>query len=245
MAYNPSGEASSPVTGAGARAKIAISNATLGISYSVSFHVQPIKPPASLASPNDWTYDSGTGGPWAFLTSGGTWAGTEAGIVETMNALLAELKLGYGSQWTLALRALHHWNNSLGRYQRCSPFPTVAGVTGTFGTNPSGATDPTLGNVTALSLPCFLAPSSSNTKVGKALVRLPAWELNAPAKRVRGVTSATGASGIITAHVTSLIGYLAGAATRVVGVNGGQIDNIADVDVAPCPRIARAAGIIS
>lgn len=245
MAYTPSGEASSPSTGAGAKATIAISNPTLGISYTVSFHVQPIKPPASLGAPNDWTYDSTTGGPWSFLTSGGTWAGTEAGIVETMNALLAELKTGYGTQWILGLARLHHWNNALQRYQRCSPFPTVAGVTGSFGTNPSGATDPALGNVTSIGLPCFLAPQSSNTKVGKELVRLPAWELNQPAKRVHGVTSATGASGIVTAHVTALIGYLSGNATRVIGVNGGQIDNVASVDVAPSPRIARAAGIIS
>lgn len=244
MAYTPQAQSLSPYEGAGGKAIIGISAASLGVSYTISVRTQPIAPPGSVGAPNDWTYPVESAGVWQFLTEGGVWGGSETGVIETLDALLALLKTGYGSDFTLSLLRLHHWDLTARLWRRCSPFPTVPGVTGTFGTNPSGATAPELGNVTTISLPTYQS-NFGNTKVGRMSLRLPAWELNKPTRRVRGVTGSTGASGIVTANVTALVAYLAGSATRIVGHNGGQADNIADIDVAPSPRIARAAKIIS
>lgn len=244
MTYSPGAQETPPYVGAGAKARIGISNPTLGVNYRVSVHTQPILPPASIAPPNDWTYGNGSDS-WQYLTDGGSWGGSESGIVETLNGLLGVLKAGYGANWTLSLLRLERYVPASKVFVRCSPFPTVAAVAGTFATEPSGATDPALGNVTSIVLPTYPAPNDAHRNVGRVVLKLPAWELNPPHKRVHGVTGSTTPSGIVTAAVTALIAYLAGSATRIVGHNGGPADDIATIDVAPSPRIARAAGLIT
>lgn len=244
MAYTPTAQALSPVMGAGSKITIGINNPTLGLGYHVSFFAQPIIPPTVIGAPNDWTFTVSDAGEWEFLNDGGVWGGTNAGIIEEANALLTHLKAGYGSQFSLSVLRVEHWAPLAKVFRRCSPFPTIGAVAGTFASNPVGATDPALGNVTTLVLPTY-QNAFANTKVGRMPVKLPGWEMNQPAKRLEGITSSTAATGIATAALTALIGYLSGTATRIVGHNGGQADNIASVGVAPSPRIARAVKLIS
>lgn len=251
MAYVPLAEAGSPYVGAGGRMRIGISNATIGLSQVVTLYTQPIVAPSPIAAPNDWSFglDGSLSGavlsPSQYINDGGVWAGTNPGIIEECAALFAHLKTGYGANWTISLLRLALWDPTKKVWRRAAPFPTVPSVAGTFGTEPASATDPLLGNVTTIIMPTYQAVNDGNTKVGRLVLKLPAWELNGLAKRVDGITGSSSPSGIVTANLTGLIGYLGGAATRIVGHNGGPADDIASVGVQPSVRHMRHIGLLS
>jgi hypothetical protein len=222
MPYTPSTQNIPPYDGSGGKLLFSIQNSTIGVSYRVGVHIQSFSA-TRPGSPYNWPYAGGFTSQ--FVTDGGTWGGTETGVRDTAEALMALLAPMYGSQWTIALKRLYRFNPGQGRMVRVTPKPTITPVIGTYATNPTGATDRRLIVASIYSAPAEIAPEDAHIGVGRFRLKLPAAKLRDAEKHVEDVNSGTAPAGLITADDINLIAYLSGADTRIIAHNGGRADD--------------------